>query len=260
VADRGVPALSIEGLSVAYDAVRAVAGVSLEIPARTIYGLMGPNGAGKTTLFNAVSGFVVPTEGRVAVFGEPLLAAPVHRRIALGISRTFQQVATFPTLSCRDNVLIGLGRNTMGAVLRRSFDGAVAGPVSRKEAAEADAALEAVGLGAHGDLRAGSLSLGSQRRLEMARAIVSLPRLILLDEPVSGVSHDEAAQLSTLLQSINRELGITMLIVEHNIGFLTGVCDRLAAMAQGKIVAEGKPQDVVGSAEVRRIYFGEGHP
>jgi ABC-type branched-subunit amino acid transport system ATPase component len=254
------PALAVAHLSVAYGAVRAVADVSLEIPAGAIYGLMGPNGAGKTTLFNAVSGFVDPTEGSVAVFGVPLLAAPVHGRIALGISRTFQQVATFPKLSCRDNVLIGLGRNEIGAVLRRSFDAAVAGAASRSEAARADAALEAVGLGACAGVAAGALSLGSQRRLEVARAIVSLPRLILLDEPVSGVSHDEAAELAGLLQAINRDLGITMLIVEHNIGFLTGVCDRLAAMAQGKIVAEGTPKDVVASTEVRRVYFGEGQP
>jgi branched-chain amino acid transport system permease protein len=255
--DRKAPALVVAGLSVDYGAVRAVADVSLEIPAGTIYGLMGPNGAGKTTVFNAISGFVVPTAGRVEVFGEPLLASPIHRRIVLGVSRTFQQVATFPTLSCRDNVLIGLGRNDVAAVMRRSFDGAVAGPVSRREAAQAEAALDAVGLGAYGSVRAGTLSLGNQRRLEMARAIVSRPRLILLDEPVSGVSHDEAAQLSQLLQSINRKLGITMLIVEHNIGFLTGVCDRLAAMAQGRMVLEGKPQDVVASTEVRRVYFGE---
>ena len=130
-------------------------------------------------------------------------------RIALGISRTFQQIATFPSLTCRDNVLIGLGRNAIPAVLRRSFDGAVAGPVSRTETERADAALDAVGLNGYGDIRASALSLGNQRRLEIARAIVSRPRLILLDEPVSGVSHDEAAQLSQLLQSINRELGIT---------------------------------------------------
>ncbi len=253
-------ALAIADVSVAYGAVTAVAGVSLDVPQGTIYGLMGPNGAGKTTLFNAISGFVVPTSGSIAVYGEPMLDTAIHRRIALGISRTFQQIATFPSLTCRDNVLIGLGRNAIPAVLRRSVDGAVAGPVSRTETERADAALDAVGLNGYGDIRASALSLGNQRRLEIARAIVSRPRLILLDEPVSGVSHDEAAQLSQLLQSINRELGVTMLIVEHNIGFLTGVCDRLAVMAQGKIIAEGKPHDVVASPDVQRIYFGEGSP
>ena len=131
------------------------------------------------------------------------------------------------------------------------------GKVTREAHAKADAALAAVGLGGFGDVPAGSLSLGDQRRLEIARAIVSRPPLILLDEPVSGVAHEEAEGIAALLRRINRESGITMLVVEHNIGFLTGLCDHLVAMAQGRVVATGAPRDVVRLDSVRQVYFGE---
>jgi branched-chain amino acid transport system permease protein len=252
-----VSALSIHNVSVAYDALRAVDDTSLTVPAGTIYGVMGPNGAGKTTLFNLISGFIAPSSGRIYFFGAPLLAAAAHHRIALGISRTFQHVAIFPQLTCRDNVVIGLGANRIGMVLARSFNAAIAGTTSRRETASAERALEAVGLGHYCAAPAGSLSLGDQRRLEIARAIVSKPRLILLDEPVSGLTNDEVAQIGALLRRINRELGVTILIVEHNIGFLLDVCDQLSVMGQGRVVAEGSPDRVVATPEVRRIYFGE---
>ena len=251
------PALVVEEVRVAYGALRAVDGVSFTVPAGTICGLMGPNGAGKTTLFNAVSGFVPPDSGRVTLFGQPLVGSPVHARIGLGVARTFQQVAIFPTLSCRDNVAIGLGRNRIGSVLRGCLDAILHGPATRAARAEAEGALEAVGLGGFGDAPAGALSLGNQRRLEIARAIVSRPPLILLDEPVSGVAHEEAAQLAALLHRINREYGITMLIVEHDIGFLVDLCDRIVAMAQGRVVAEGAPEEVIATDAVRQLYFGE---
>ena len=252
-----VSALSIHNVSVAYDALRAVDDTSLTVPAGTIYGVMGPNGAGKTTLFNLISGFIAPSSGRIYFFGAPLLAAAAHHRIALGISRTFQHVAIFPQLTCRDNVVIGLGANRIGMVLARSFNAAIAGTTSRRETASAERALEAVGLGHYCAAPAGSLSLGDQRRLEIARAIVSKPRLILLDEPVAGLTNDEVAQIGALLRRINRELGVTILIVEHNIGFLLDVCDQLSVMGQGRVVAEGSPDRVVATPEVRRIYFGE---
>jgi ABC-type branched-subunit amino acid transport system ATPase component len=251
------PALVVEGVSIAYGALRAVDDVSFTVPAGSICGIMGPNGAGKTTLFNTVSGFVLPDAGRVSLFGRTLIGAPAHDRLRLGIARTFQQVAIFPTLSCRDNVALGLGRNRIGLALRDCFDEAVHGKVTREAHAKADAALAAVGLGGFGAVPAGSLSLGDQRRLEIARAIVSRPPLILLDEPVSGVAHEEAEGIAALLRRINRESGITMLVVEHNIGFLTGLCDHLVAMAQGRVVATGAPRDVVRLDSVRQVYFGE---
>ncbi len=250
-------ALVIDNVSKVYDALRAVDGVSVEVRAGSLHGLMGPNGAGKTTLFNTISGFVGADGGRIECFGRDITHSPVEGRIALGITRTFQQVAIFPELTCRDNVVIGLGRNGIGSVLSRSFDDIAGRARAAEERGQADWALAAVGLGGLGDAPAGMLSLGNQRRLEIARAIVSRPRLILLDEPVSGVGHQEAEQLKDLLKRINADLGVTMLVVEHNIGFLVSLCDQLTVMGSGRVIAEGKPEEVVTRSEVRRVYFGE---
>jgi ABC-type branched-subunit amino acid transport system ATPase component/ABC-type branched-subunit amino acid transport system permease subunit len=250
-------ALTIRDVCVDYGAVRAVNRVSIEVAAGTIFGLMGPNGAGKTTLFNAISGFIVPGSGEIQIFGKELVGTPIHRRIEHGITRTFQQVAIFPTLTCRDNVIAGLGRNRIAAVLRRSFDEAWGSESSWEEQRLAEEALAAVGLDDMATTLAGALSLGNQRRLEIARAIVSRPKLILLDEPVSGVSSEEIERIAALLRRINKELGVTMVVVEHNIGFLSSLSDSLVVMVRGGIIASGSPQEVVHAEAVRDAYFGE---
>jgi branched-chain amino acid transport system permease protein len=251
------PILRIEGVSKSYDALRAVDGVSLSVPPRALHGLMGPNGAGKTTLFNVVSGFIPPDTGRVLLAGAPLDAVSIERRITLGMTRTFQHAAVFQRLSCLDNVMIGLGRNGVWRATMRSvgaaFDTAGAGAERRA----ALAALEAVGLGGRSRDEARSLSLGDQRRLELARAIVSRPQLILLDEPVSGVAVEEAHRLRELLLAINRELGIAMVVIEHNIGFLVSLCQSISVMSEGRIIAEGDAATVVSDPRVRHAYFGE---
>ncbi|MDP6772716.1 MAG: branched-chain amino acid ABC transporter ATP-binding protein/permease [Rhodospirillales bacterium] len=240
-----------------YGALQAVDDVSIEVAAGSLHGLMGPNGAGKTTLFNAISGFTPADSGRIECFGEDITAAPVEARIAIGVTRSFQHVAVFPKLTCLDNVIIGLGANGIWDTFARSFDESVNGRRSAKEREAARWALAAIGIDGKAEAPAGTLSLGDQRRLEMARAIVSRPRLIFLDEPVSGVGHQEAELLKELLQRINTDLGVTMLIVEHNIKFLVDVCDTLSVMSSGRIVAEGKPGDVIARPEVREVYFGE---
>jgi ABC-type branched-subunit amino acid transport system ATPase component/ABC-type branched-subunit amino acid transport system permease subunit len=251
------PILRIESVSKSYGALRAVDGVSLTVSAHSLHGLMGPNGAGKTTLFNIVSGFTSADDGGVALGGSPLDIVPVERRIALGMTRTFQHASVFPRLSCVDNVLIGLGRNGVRRATTRSIAAAVDSIDTRAERRAALSALEAVGLGARSRDEAGSLSLGDQRRLELARAIVSRPQLILLDEPVSGVAVEEAHRLRDLLLAINRELGIAMVVIEHNIGFLVSLCETISVMSEGRIIAEGNAMDVVGDARVRQAYFGE---
>jgi ABC-type branched-subunit amino acid transport system ATPase component/ABC-type branched-subunit amino acid transport system permease subunit len=251
------PILRIESVSKSYGALRAVDGVSLTVSPHSLHGLMGPNGAGKTTLFNIVSGFTSADDGRVALGGSPLDIVPVEHRIALGMTRTFQHAAVFPRLSCIDNVLIGLGRNSVRRATARSIAAALDSTDTRAERRAALSALEAVGLGARSRDEAGSLSLGDQRRLELARAIVSRPRLILLDEPVSGVAVEEAHRLRDLLLAINRELGIAMVVIEHNIGFLVSLCQTISVMSEGRIIAEGNAMEVVGDARVRQAYFGE---
>jgi ABC-type branched-subunit amino acid transport system ATPase component len=252
-----IPILQIENVCRSYDALRAVDGVSLEVAPRSLHGLMGPNGAGKTTLFNIVSGFITADRGQVLLAGAALDKVPLEQRIGLGMTRTFQHAAVFRRLSCLDNVIIGLGRNTIVQGTRRSIAAAFDGETVRAERQAAAAALAAVGLGARAEEPAGALSLGDQRRLEIARAIVSRPRLILLDEPVSGVSAEEAQNLRALLLAINRELGVAMLVIEHNIGFLVSLCQRVSVMSEGRILAEGDAAAMVSDPRVRHAYFGE---
>jgi branched-chain amino acid transport system permease protein len=249
--------LLVESVDKHFDALHAVNDASLRVSARAIHGLIGPNGAGKTSLFNILSGFLAADAGRVTFDGTSLLELRPRDRIHLGITRTFQNVAVFGQLSCLDNVIIGLGRNAVLRAMGASFDHFAGGAATRGAQRAALAALESVGLAAQAYSRAGSLSLGDQRRLELARAIVCHPRLILLDEPVSGLAESETEDLRELLLRINAERGIAMLVVEHNIPFVSRLCRSLSVMGGGRIVAEGKPADVISLPVVRQLYFGE---
>lgn len=251
------PILEIRAVSKAYGALRAVNDVSLAVKAHALHGLMGPNGAGKTTLFNMVSGFIKPDSGDIQLSQQPVGSVPLEKRVMLGMTRTFQHASVFSQLSCLDNVLIGLGRNTIMQGSLRSLAAAIDHESVHIERRAATAALDAVGLLAHAQDHAGALSLGDQRRLEIARAIVSRPRIILFDEPVSGVSHEEAQRLRELLLALNGELGIAMVVIEHNIRFLVSLCSRVSVMTEGKILAEGDADSVVNDPRVRQAYFGE---
>jgi branched-chain amino acid transport system permease protein len=249
--------LLVEAVDKRFDALHAVNAASLRVPVGRIHGLIGPNGAGKTSLFNIISGFLDADSGRVTFAGKSLLELQARDRIGFGMTRTFQNVAIFGQLSCLDNVIIGLGRNAVIAAMGASFDHFADGTSTRGAKRRVLAALESVGLSGQVLSPAGSLSLGNQRRLELARAIVSEPRLILLDEPVSGVAEAEAEELRELLLRINAERKIAMLVVEHNIPFVARLCQSLSVMGAGRIVAEGKPAEVISLPIVRQLYFGE---
>jgi branched-chain amino acid transport system permease protein len=249
--------LRVEAVDKHFDALHAVNAASLGVPVGAIHGLIGPNGAGKTSLFNIISGFLEADSGRVAFAGISLLELRPRDRIGLGMTRTFQNVAIFGQLSCLDNVIIGLGHNAITHAMAASLDYFADGATTHDARVRALAVLEAVGLAGQAQSRAGSLSLGEQRRLELARAIVSEPRLILLDEPVSGVAESEAEDLRELLIRINAERRIAMLVVEHNIPFVAKLCQSLSVMGAGRVVAEGKPAEVISLPMVRQLYFGE---
>jgi branched-chain amino acid transport system permease protein len=251
------PLLVAEGIDKHFDALHAVNAVDLMIPVGGVHGLIGPNGAGKTSLFNIISGFLDADRGRVAFGGTSLLELHARDRIRLGITRTFQHVAVFGQLPCVENVIIGRGRNAVFHAAKQSFGHFVGGAGAAAAREEALAALESVGLASQAYSPAGALSLGDQRRLEIARAIVSNPRLILLDEPVSGVAENEIEELRQLLLRINAERKIAMLVVEHNIPFVARLCRTMSVMGAGRIVAEGKPADVISLPVVRQLYFGE---
>jgi branched-chain amino acid transport system permease protein len=253
----GAVLLRVTGIDKHFGALHAVNSTSLTVLEAGIHGLIGPNGAGKTSLFNIISGFLEADGGRIEFAGTSLLELRARDRIRLGITRTFQHVAVFGQLSCLDNVMIGRGRNAVIRSMEQSFEHFVGGRGATAERREALVALQAVGLADQAHSPAAALSLGEQRRLEIARAIVSEPKLILLDEPVSGVSEAESEELRALLLRINGERRIAMLVVEHNIPFVARLCRTLSVMGAGSIVAEGSPAEVISLPAVRQLYFGE---
>jgi ABC-type branched-subunit amino acid transport system ATPase component len=250
-------AVAVEGVSKRHDALLACDDVTMHVQAGSIHGLIGPNGAGKTTLFNTISGFIPPDSGSISIFGRRFEGLPALDRVAHGVTRTFQHVAVFGELSCLDNVLLGRGQNGVVQSVGASVNEVFNMPAHKKTAEAAHAALGKVGIGHLWNRRAASLSLGDQRRLEIARAIVSRPKLILLDEPVSGIGSQEEKRIAALLRSLNRQHGITILLIEHNIGFVRGLCSTVSVMAAGRVIAVGAPDEVIVMPEVRREYFGE---
>jgi branched-chain amino acid transport system permease protein len=256
-APQAAPLLRVLAVDKHFGALHAVNAANVVVPQGGIHGLIGPNGAGKTSLFNIISGFLTADAGRVEFAGTSLLERPARDRIGLGITRTFQHVAVFGQLTCLENVLIGRGYNAVLHSVGQSFAQFIGAAVTVAARRQALLALEAVGLAEEASSPAAALSLGEQRRLEIARAIVSEPKLILLDEPVSGVAEIEAEELRALLIRINREHQIAMLVVEHNIPFVARLCRTLSVMGAGAIVAEGAPEQVIALPTVRQLYFGE---
>lgn len=249
--------LRVRSVSKAFGGVQALSGVSVEFGAGLIMGLIGPNGAGKTTLFNVISGAYVPDSGEIALDGAPILGKRVQEIVRLGIARTFQNVELFESMSVIENVMVGRHVRT-----RSGFWGAVTRmpAVRREEAALRDRAgelLDFVGLGAQADQRSGDLPFGWQRLLEIARALASDPRLLLLDEPAAGLNAVETRGLGELIGRI-RDRGVTVMLVEHDMSLTMSVCDRIIVLDQGRKLAYGTPREIQSNPSVMAAYLGNG--
>jgi ABC-type branched-subunit amino acid transport system ATPase component len=247
-------ALEIDGLEVQFGGVRAVHGLSLTAPVGRITGLIGPNGAGKSTTFNVCSGFVSATSGSVRFGDRDLTTESISSRAHAGIGRTFQRMELFDTLTVRDNVAVGREARMAGSSVLRQI---VAGRGDRAFVEERVAdALALCGLEAVADERAGSLSTGQRRLVELARALAGEFRLLLLDEPSSGLDVTESRRFAELLREVVDETGVGILLVEHDMRVIADVCDYVYVLDFGQLIDEGTPDEVLASDVVRAAYLG----
>jgi ABC-type branched-subunit amino acid transport system ATPase component len=248
-----VEGLAVEELSVRFGGVSALDGVDLAVRPGEIVGLVGPNGAGKSTLVNCVGGQLEPTGGRVALDGCSLNGMAPYRRARLGIGRTFQRIAVFPELTVREHLFIAArARRPAGTHWSELVDRA---RPSTAEAVAVDATLERVGLVGLADTQVGTLPLGVCRLVEIARALVGGPRVVLADEPSSGLDQGEARTLATVLRSVAAERA-GVLLVEHDLAMVSTVCDRVVVLHLGRVIAHGSFAEVMADPEVQRAYLG----
>ena len=248
--------LGCDRVTVRFGGVTACNRVSLEVEEGRIVGLIGPNGAGKTTLFNVLTRFQPQDEGHVHCRGEKIDRRRCHEIVKLGIARTFQNINLFGEQSVLDNILVGAHR-LAGNPFRNMFSIGAARRHERALTRRVTELAEMLNLADHLDTAVKNLPYGYQKRVELARALASEPQIVLLDEPVAGCNDDETTELREFVKQINRELGITMLLVEHDMSMVMNVCDYIYVINFGTNLAEGTPAQVRANPEVIKAYLGE---
>jgi len=252
------PLLETKGLRKEFGGLVAVDSVDFAIPRDLVVSLIGPNGAGKTTFFNMITGIYKPTAGIVLLDGEDITAKPPHAVTERGIGRTFQNIRLFQQMSALENVLVGMHSRTKGGIV----PSILRTPRIKREEAQARERgrelLEYCGLGGHGEDYARNLSYGDQRRLEVARALATQPKLLLLDEPTAGMNMQETADFTAFVRRMRDEKGLTVLLIEHDMKVVMGVSERITVLEYGAVIAEGTPAEIQANERVVEAYLGRG--
>lgn len=249
--------LSVKDLSMRFGGLLAVDGVSIDLDEKQILGIIGPNGAGKTTVFNCISGFYTPTGGSIALRGESIAGLGSHKVARKGVVRTFQNVRLFKRMTVLENLMVAQHQKARVSVLAGLFN---TSSFRRQEAEAIERSmhwLDYMGLRDFANREAGNLAYGHQRRLEIARCMITEPRVLMLDEPAAGLNPQEKIDLQGLIRQLRDQYGVAILLIEHDMGLVMGVSERITVMEYGKPIAHGTPEEVKNNERVIKAYLGE---